>query len=120
MLMSHLFAVGLGAAIGGIARFALSSLIGINGILIVNLLGCFFIGVVVSLLALKFSVPQIVHLFMTVGLLGGFTTFSTFSLEAMAMIDTHKYMAAMIYIATSVFGGLLAFLLGRFLVRLWL
>jgi len=118
MILSHIIAVGLGGALGAISRFALSSMIGINAILIINILGCLAIGCLVSFFALKTSVSQTMSLFLTVGLLGGFTTFSAFSMEAMAMIDGGKYGSALTYIALSVGGGLGAFILGRFLVKL--
>ncbi len=118
MILSHIIAVAFGGALGSVARFVLSSFIGAYGILIVNIIGCFFIGLLVSLFALKTSISQPINLFLTVGVLGGFTTFSVFSLEAMAMIDTHRYIHALSYIAASVGGGLCAFILGRFLVRL--
>lgn len=109
--------VGFGGALGAMSRFALSSAIGVNGVLIVNIIGCFLLGGLVSLLALKTSLPQTAALFLTVGLLGGFTTLSAFSMEAIAMIDTHRYGAAALYILASVGGGLTAFIFGRFLVK---
>jgi CrcB protein len=92
--------------------------LGTNGILIVNLIGCFAIGALVSFFALKTSPGQIGTLFLTVGLLGGFTTFSAFSMEAIAMIDTHRYAQAAFYVTASVGGGLCAFIFGRFLVKI--
>jgi CrcB protein len=118
MIASHIIAVACGGAIGAVSRYFLSSALGVNGILIVNILGCFVIGLLVSFFALKTSMSQTVSLFLTVGLLGGFTTFSAFSLETMALIDTQKYAHALFYIIASVGGGLCAFILGRFLVRL--
>lgn len=112
-----ILAVASGGALGAGARFYLSSLIGQHGILIVNLIGCFLIGALVSFLALKSSLSHTAQLFLIVGLLGGFTTFSAFSLETIAMIDTHKYGQAAFYIAASVGGGLCAFILGRMIVK---
>lgn len=118
MIASHLIAVACGGALGATSRYVLSSAIGTNGILFVNIIGCFIIGVLISFFALKTSVSQTMNLFLTVGLLGGFTTFSAFSLETMSLIDTHKYGHALFYVIASVGGGLCAFILGRFLVRL--
>ena len=117
LYLSHIFFVALGGALGATCRFLLSHAVGTHGILIANIIGCFLIGALVSFFALKTSVNQTTSLFLTVGLLGGFTTFSAFSLETMAMIDTHKYAQAATYIILSVGGGLAAFILGRFLVR---
>ena len=110
-------AVGFGGALGAMARYVLSSFIGMHGILIVNIIGCFIVGALVTLIALKTSMHQTMSLFLFVGVLGGFTTFSAFSIEAMAFIDTHRYMAAAAYIFASVGGGLTAFICGRFLVK---
>lgn len=118
--LTHILAVAFGGAIGATLRYLMSALIGTNGIIIVNILGCFAIGSLVSLLPLKTSVSQTTILFLTVGLLGGFTTFSAFSLEAIAMIDTHRYLQAALYITLSVGGGLTAFILGRYLVKAYL
>lgn len=106
-----------GGALGAGARYILSSAVGTHGILVANLIGCFVIGAFISFVALKTSMHQGMHLFLTVGFLGGFTTFSAFSIEAMAMIDTHRYLHASAYIIASVGGGLLAFVLGRSLIR---
>ena len=113
----HILAVALGGALGASLRYYLSSLFGSHGIIIINILGCFVIGMLVSLFALKISVNQTTNLFLTVGILGGFTTFSAFSMEAIHMIDTHKYIHAVAYITASVGGGLIAFILGRYLVK---
>lgn len=115
--LSHFIAVACGGAIGASCRYLLSHTIGTHGVLIANIAGCFIIGTLVSFFALKTSVNQTTNLFLTVGLLGGFTTFSAFSLETMALIDTHKYMQAAFYMTASVGGGLLAFVLGRILVK---
>lgn len=117
MTLSHIIAVGCGGALGAMARLGLSSSLGQYGVLTANLIGCFLIGALLSFFALKTSVSQTMSLFLTVGLLGGFTTFSAFSLETMSMVDTHRYTQAVIYIMVSVGGGLGAFILGRFLVR---
>ncbi|WP_399681994.1 CrcB family protein, partial [Xenophilus sp.] len=52
------------------------------GTLAINVLGSFVMGLIVELLALRMGLPQNLRLFLTTGILGGFTTFSTFSLEA--------------------------------------
>lgn len=117
MTITHIIAVAGGGALGAVARMLLSTLIGANAILIINIIGCFAIGSLVSFLALKSSLSQTMSLFLIVGLLGGFTTFSTFSMEAMAMLDTHKYMNFAFYIIISVIGSLSAFVFGRYLVK---
>ena len=118
MTILNFIVIACGGALGASLRYGLSSTLGLYGVLIVNILGCFLIGALISFFALKTSVSQTMNLFLTVGLLSGFTTFSAFSLEAISLIDTHKYLQAAIYITASVGGGLGAFILGRFLVRL--
>ncbi len=112
--------VFLGAGIGGALRH------GVNvwavrafgygfpfGTLIVNLLGSFMMGLFVGFFAYRAGlVPQHARLFLTTGLLGGFTTFSAFSLDAALLIERHSYSMAMTYIAGSVFASLVALFLG--------
>ena len=118
MIASHIVAIACGGALGASLRYGLSSTLGLYGVLTANVIGCFLIGALISFFVLKTSVSQTMNLFLTVGLLSGFTTFSAFSLETMSLIDTHKYLQAAAYVSTSVGGGLGAFILGRFLVRL--
>ena len=117
MTLSHIIAVGLGGMAGAIARYGLSSFLGTNSVLIANIIGCFLIGVLLSFLSLKTSISQTMYLFLTVGLLSSFTTFSAFSVEVTAFIDAQKYTSAAIYIITSVGGGLIAFIFGRAVVK---
>jgi CrcB protein len=81
-------AVFIGSGLGGISRFAVSAFIGHRiignfpwNILSVNLIGAFLIGVISELLALKYSESLNMNYLLIVGFLGGFTTFSAFSLE---------------------------------------
>jgi len=117
MTLSHIIAVGLGGMIGAMARYGLSSIIGGHAVLFANIAGCFLIGCLISFFALKTSTSQAVYLFLTIGLLSSFTTFSAFSLETMALIDSQKYAHAAIYTMTSVGGGLIAFIFGRAVVK---
>lgn len=95
----------LGAGLGGLTRFLVSN--GINGFLgttvpyatlIVNLSGCFIMGMVVSYLSTQnFSDFYLREIFV-VGFLGGYTTFSTFSIEALELLIKHQWGNAMTYI----------------------
>ena len=112
--------VFLGAGIGGALRH------GVNvwavraygysfpfGTLIVNVLGSFVMGLLVGFLAYRAGlVPQHMRLFLTTGILGGFTTFSAFSLDAALLFERHSYSMAMSYIVGSVCASLLALFLG--------
>ena len=115
--LSHIMAIACGGTLGATLRFLLTSQIGLYGVLIANILGCLLIGAVISYIAIKSSISHTTTLFITSGLLGGFTTFSAFSLETIQMIDTHKYLQATLYVTVSIGGGLLAFILGRVLVK---
>lgn len=108
-LTSIPLAIAAGGAIGAVMRHYLASFImrltgsGFPyGTLTVNIAGSFMMGLVVSLLALKFSPGGAFRAFLTVGLLGGFTTFSAFSMEAALMIERHETGAAALYIVLSV------------------
>jgi CrcB protein len=112
--------VGLGSFIGGIARYLLSQLIQNKavtafpyGTLSVNVLGCFFIGLVYSLPE-RWGLSNEWRLFLMTGILGGFTTFSAFSLESIALMRGGQMGPALVYVASSVVFGLLATWAGIF------
>ena len=83
----------------------------------VNLLGSFLMGVLVGGLLARLSLGDGARGFLTTGLLGGFTTFSAFSLELGAMVEQKQYGLALGYGSISVGAGLGAFLLGLALMR---
>ncbi|MCX8516288.1 MAG: fluoride efflux transporter CrcB [Alphaproteobacteria bacterium] len=92
------------------------------GTLAVNWLGAFFIGLLVEWFALAFdgkpALGESLRYFLVVGVLGGFTTFSAFSLESYLMWVKGDYLPLMAYILLSVVGTLVMVLLGTALVRL--
>ncbi|WP_399697018.1 fluoride efflux transporter CrcB [Xenophilus sp.] len=87
------------------------------GTLAINVLGSFVMGLIVELLALRMGLPQNLRLFLTTGILGGFTTFSTFSLEAALLHERGQTALAGGYVAASVVLGIGALFLGMALVR---
>jgi CrcB protein len=113
-----LFAIAAGGALGAVGRHLLSGQImrwaGVGvpwGTLAVNLLGSFILGILVEFMALRWSATQEMRGFLVVGLLGGFTTFSAFSLDAVLLLDRGSLGPAFAYIAGSVLlsiGGLFA------------
>jgi len=72
------------------------------GTLIINVTGSALIGVFIGLFAAKWDLPQVVRIFLTVGICGGYTTFSTFSLDAWYLIERGQSMASIAYMGLSV------------------
>lgn len=116
--------VFFGAGIGGAMRHATNLLaarmFGIGfpvGTLAVNILGAFAMAIIVEVFALKAGLPQSARLFLTTGVLGGFTTFSTFTLDAVALYERGEGLTALAYILLSLVGSVAAFLGGLALIR---
>jgi CrcB protein len=116
--------VFLGAGIGGALRHGVNvgatRLFGFAfpyGTLIVNVTGSFVMGLFAGYFAYRSGVPQHVRLFLTTGLLGGYTTFSTFSLDAALLIERHAYGAAAGYLVGSVAAGLAGLFFGLAVFR---
>ena len=116
--------VFLGAGIGGAARHGVNvgaaKLFGFGfpfGTLIVNVAGSFLIGLLAGWFAFRPGLPQETRLFLTTGILGGFTTFSAFSLDAALLIERNAYALAAAYLLGSVTASLVALFLGLALFR---
>ena len=116
--------VFLGAGIGGAFRhgvnIAATKLFGFGfpyGTLIVNVVGSFAMGLLAGFFAYRAGIPQHVRLFLTTGILGGFTTFSTFSLDAAVLIERHAFGMAAGYLIGSVAAGLAALFFGLAVFR---
>ncbi len=118
-----LFAVGAGAMLGAWLRWALS--LGLNvvlpnlplGTLTANLVGGFLIGVAVELFTLHPVMAPEIRLFVITGFLGGLTTFSSFSAEAVGLLQRAQYGWALTLIGAHLLGSLAMTLLGIALVR---
>jgi fluoride exporter len=111
--------VALGGALGSLARLGLSQaifrLLGGGfpyGILIVNVLGCFAMGLVTAALARKTDGNQAAQYFLTTGMLGGFTTFSAFSLDVLKLINGGQAASATVYVLASVGLSIVAVFVG--------
>jgi CrcB protein len=116
--------VALGGALGSAARYGVNvwsgRLLGAEfpwHTFIVNVVGCFVMGVLVELMALKLNVGNDTRAFLTTGILGGFTTFSAFSLDFALLVERKSYGAAAAYGAGSVVLSLIAVFAGLSLVR---
>jgi len=117
--------IGAGSFIGGICRYLLSQFIQAKflsafpfGTLGVNILGCFLIGIVFGL-SERGTVNQEWRLFLATGLLGGFTTFSAFSNETVAMLRDGQVGYAFAYIASSILLGVMATFTGIAILKLF-
>ena len=119
----NIIAVGAGSFIGGIARYLVSfAMKGISkgfpwATLLVNLLGCLIIGLLWGFLSRNASESTSWGLFLTVGLCGGFTTFSTFSKEALTMLQTGQIWGFASYIALSILAGIALVAIGYYIGR---
>lgn len=109
--------VALGGALGAVGRYVISLIPVKNGFpvltLITNVLGAVLIGFVVGLVAERKDVPPNAVLFWKTGVCGGFTTFSTFSLEAFSLFENHQYGLGGAYILLSVLFCLVGILCGK-------
>jgi len=119
--------VALGGAIGSALRYlvnlAAGWLFGVNfpwGTVAVNIAGSLAMGLVVALAASKFPLTNELRVFAATGILGGFTTFSAFSLDFALLFERKDYGLAGLYLAGSVGLSILALFAGLYLVRTWL
>lgn len=116
--------IGLGSCCGGILRWLASQLFQKYsfyhfpmGTFIVNVLGCFCIGLFYALFE-KYNIGnQSIRLFLTVGFCGSFTTFSTFINENVSLFQTEHCLISIAYLCLSVCLGALALLFANFLVK---
>jgi fluoride exporter len=111
---------GLGAALRHGINIAAARVLGTGfpyGTLIINIVGSLAMGLIAEYFALKAGLPQHVRLFLTTGILGGFTTFSAFSLEAALLYERGQLAAAAIYVIASVVLAIGALFAGLAIVR---
>jgi len=116
--------VALGGAFGASARYGIAALMlrlmgpGFPwGTLTVNVVGSLAMGLLVEGLALKFSISPEMRVLIVTGFLGGFTTFSAFSLDTANMIERHAYAPAAAYVLASVVLSVGAFFAGLMIGR---
>ena len=117
--------IAIGGALGSMGRYATGIYVGRWlgtsfpwSTLIINVFGSFLIGAFAELFALSWSTSQNVRVFLIVGICGGYTTFSTFSLDIVTLINRDANLAALAYIIASVILGLAALYAGLHTVRL--
>ena len=116
--------IGCGSFLGGAARYLVSiamKTVGKGfpwGTLVVNLVGCLFIGLLWGFFSKNSNESSSWALFMTVGICGGFTTFSTFSKEALMMLQAGNFFSLLAYVTISVIAGIALVAAGYYLVRI--
>ena len=113
-----MISVCIGGFIGAMTRYYLSKQIEkITHVsfpiatFIINIIGCFLIGLV-----LNFDFSQSVYLLIAIGFLGAFTTFSTFSVEVVQLIEKKNYMVAVIYVVSSGVIGISCTIIGLYIL----
>jgi CrcB protein len=117
--------IGLGGGLGAAARHGVNRaallLVGPNypaGTLTVNVAGCLVMGVLAGWFAFRGEASsESLRLFLTTGVLGGFTTFSAFALDAAVMWERHDTAQALTYVAVSVLGSIIALFAGMAAAR---
>ena len=120
--VKNILAVGLGSFIGGAGRYLISvAMKGAAGgfpwgTMLVNMLGCFLIGLFTGYFN-KINDGATVALFLTYGVCGGFTTFSTFSRESLIMLQSGNYLGVICYVGVSVVVGVLLTACGYMLAQ---
>ncbi len=122
--MKPLLIIGIGGALGSICRYLVQVYVGKYttlsfpfGTLVVNLTGCFLIGILFGLSNKYAWMTLDWRLFLITGICGGYTTFSSFSLESMMLFRQGNYTYFFLYILGSVTVGLLATIAGSSLFR---
>lgn len=114
-----LFSVGLGGGIGAVCRYLLTKGLENRGIpiflatLLINVIGSFLIGITMKLAFVLNSLEA----FITVGILGGFTTFSTFTFEIIKLMEQGKLLKAITYIISTLLFSILALTIGYTVVK---
>lgn len=115
-----LILIGVGGAAGSILRYLLSTVPSVLPFplmtLLTNFLGAFLIGIIAGLTERIPSIPDGALSLAKTGFCGGFTTFSTFSLETVTLLEEHRYQAGFLYAFLSLFLCLLGVVIGKSII----
>lgn len=122
--MRLLVFVGVGGFIGTVTRYLISRIIEVSssslfpwGTLIVNILGSLLLGIIIGISEKGNFLNQEWRLFLTVGICGGFTTFSALSNDAFLLLRQQEWIRLSLYATLSFFLGLLAIYCGRLIIK---
>ena len=125
-MIKSLIIVGFGGFIGTVARFLVSRYFQVSftslfpwGTFFVNIFGCLLIGMIYGVSEKGDLLSPEIRLFLTVGICGGFTTFSTFSNDAFLLVKQQEWIRFAFYTSLSFFLGLLAVFVGRIITKLF-
>lgn len=117
--MDKILVVAFGGAIGAMLRYGVTewcnghiSLAFPYGTVAVNLIGSFVIGFLFLLWSVHGDMPYLVKFFVVTGILGGFTTFSTYNMELVSFVRAAQFVPALAYLSANVIGGFIACWLG--------
>lgn len=117
--MMNFFWVGLGGALGAIARYALGMWVYEHmgtrfpyGTFTINVTGCFIIGLTLTIIDLHLGLPEAWRLAVIVGFIGAYTTFSTFEYETVRAVQHGNAVVGLLYLVVSVVAGYAAVWLG--------
>lgn len=120
----HLLIIAIGGGIGSVSRYLTSQWLAQRlgaffpyGTLAVNIIGCFIIGLFMTIATEKFVVNPLWRLLITVGFLGGLTTFSSFSYETMKLLEDAEYWLALSNVALNCLIGFSATWVGMMVAR---
>lgn len=115
----ELLSIAAGGALGAVSRFCLGNLISRiigsalpYGTFVINIVGCFFMGLIMTMIIERGMLATAWRLFLCVGFLGGFTTFSSFGYETLMLLQEEKIVAALAYVGGSIILGLMSAALG--------
>ena len=118
-MIKNFLIVGLGGAVGSMLRYGVQKIFQVQtvatfptGTLLVNIAGCFLIGILWSLVSRSLTWNEEMKLLLMTGFCGGFTTFSAFTLEGIGLLKENRTVLFVIYLSASVLGGLLATFIG--------
>jgi CrcB protein len=123
-MLKTIFLIGIGGAFGSILRYLTSVFVEKYyaatfplATFIVNIIGCFLIGIVIGLLDKNQMTDSNIKWFLITGFCGGYTTFSAFGYENLSLFQSNNSSTALLYIGASIFGGLLAVYAGISLAK---